>query len=115
MGSRAQGRCEQCWQLVWPWNLCERDKYRIPKTQSRWVRGVWSFRLRFCVPPVNVTKNEKTFLHCMSTAILIAHASSNREFSKLEGTAQEVPRMMEQSWVSFSRLFLIYNGLWLTE
>lgn len=88
------------------------------KTQNRWVRGVQSFQHHFCVPPLNVTKNEKIFLHYTSTFIMIAQASSNREFSKLQvpqGTAQEAPRTMEQSCVSFSRLFLISNGLWLTE
>lgn len=39
MGSRAQGRCEQCWQLVWPWNLCERDKYRIPENTEQVGEG----------------------------------------------------------------------------
>lgn len=39
MGSRAQERCEQCWQLVWPWNLCERDKYRIPENTEQVGEG----------------------------------------------------------------------------
>lgn len=94
-----------------PWLISVKQTNTKSKTtQNGWARRVQSFRHRFCVLPLNVTKNEKIFLQYVNTLIMIAQCSSNRDFSKLElpqGTAQESCQKDGNSFVS---LFLDYSA-----